>query len=73
MLSTIAVFRYWEDVHYQYRVGLYDAIEFGKQRNAWKVSFANSDRAVKCWCQVRSLYSPDFMSKLDHLLADNAC
>ena len=72
-LRTNALFRYWEDVHYQYRVGLYDEIEFGKQRDAWKASFANSNRAVNYWCQVRSLYSPDFMSELDRLLTDNAC
>jgi hypothetical protein len=72
-LRTNALFRYWEDVHYQYRVGLYDDIEFGKQRDAWKASFANSKQAVKYWCQVRSLYSPEFASEVDSLLANESC
>ncbi|MGI9249357.1 MAG: hypothetical protein ACR2QI_10100 [Woeseiaceae bacterium] len=72
-MRTNALFRYWEDVHYQYRVGLYDEIEFGKQRDAWKASFAKSSLAVQYWCQVRSLYSPDFTSEMDNLLRDNPC
>ena len=34
-LRTNALFRYWQDVHYQYRVRLYDDTEFAKQRDAW--------------------------------------
>ena len=30
-----ALFRYWENVHYQYREGLYDRVEFDSQRDAW--------------------------------------
>ena len=29
---TNALFRYWEDVHYQYRQGLYDQDEFSKHK-----------------------------------------
>ncbi len=72
-LRTNAVFRYWEDVHYQYRVGLYDDIEFGKQRDAWKAYFVNFSRAEQYWCQVRSLYSPEFASELDSLIANSPC
>jgi hypothetical protein len=72
-LRTNALFRYWEDVHYQYRVGLYDEIEFAKQRDAWKASFTNSSRSQDYWCQVRSLYSPEFMSEMDSLLNDSPC
>lgn len=72
-MRTNALLRYWEDVHYQYRVGLYDEIEFGRQRDAWKASLANSSLAVKYWCQARPLYSPEFASELDSLLANNAC
>ena len=48
-LGTNALYRYWENVHYQYRVGLYDDIEFGKQREAWRTHFANSSRAEQYW------------------------
>jgi len=72
-LRTNALFRYWEDVHYQYRVGLYDETEFARQRDAWKASFAKSDRAQDYWCRMRSLYSPEFASELDSLIEGSAC
>jgi len=71
-MRTNALFRYWEDVHYQYRAGLYDDIEFGRQRDAWRASLANSRLAQQYWCRVRSLYSPQFMAEMDSLL-DTAC
>lgn len=72
-LRTNALLRYWEDVHYQYRVGLYDETEFARQREAWRASFASSHLAQIYWCQVRTLYSPEFMSEIDKLLVDKPC
>lgn len=72
-LRANALFRYWENVHYQYRVGLYDEIEFDKQRDAWTKSFDLSSRQIDYWCQVRLLYSPEFMAEMDKLLTDNPC
>ena len=72
-LRTNALLRYWEDVHYQYRAGLYDETEFARQRDAWKASIAKSARTQEYWCRVRSLYSPEFMSELDNLLVDTPC
>jgi hypothetical protein len=72
-LRTNALFRYWENVHYQYRVGLYDEIEFDKQRNAWKASMTRSARAVQYWCKVRTLYSPEYTAEMDGLLENDSC
>jgi hypothetical protein len=63
-----ALFRYWENVHYQYRRGLYDRVEFAKQKDAWKATFAGSVGAIAYWCEVRTLYSPLFMVEMDGLL-----
>ena len=71
-LRTNALFRYWEDVHYQYRVGLYDEVEFDRQRAAWKASMSRSDFGTDYWCLVRLLYSPEFAAEMDRLV-DNAC
>lgn len=71
-MRTNALFRYWENVHYQYRVGLYDEIEFSKQRSAWEASIINSRLGQEYWCQVRLLYSPEFMAELDKLIP-SAC
>lgn len=72
-LRTNALFRYWENVHYQYRVGLYDDTEFAKQRDAWSASLARSRLAVDYWCKVRLLYSPEFAQEMDGLLVDSPC
>jgi len=71
-LRTNALFRYWEDVHYQYRVGLYDDVEFSRQRDAWKASMTHSHLGKIYWCQVRKLYSPEFAAEMDDLI-DNDC
>lgn len=67
-MRTNALFRYWENVHYQYRVGLYDDVEFARQREAWKASMHNSRLGQQYWCQTRLYYSPDFMAELDSLM-----
>lgn len=72
-LRTNALFRYWEDVHYQYRVGLYDDAEFERQRDAWRVSLERSQLARDYWCRVRLLYSPDFAAEMDGLLLTSPC
>ena len=72
-MRTNALFRYWEDVHYQYRVGLYDAVEFSKQKEAWKAALQRSKGMRVFWCDVRTLYSPEYMAEMDALLQENGC
>lgn len=72
-LRTNALFRYWEDVHYQYRAGLYDDSEFERQRDAWRASLARSQLSVGYWCRVRLLYSPEFAKEMDSMLSDGRC
>jgi hypothetical protein len=72
-LRSNALLRYWEDVHYQYRLGLYDEVEYSRQKEAWKVTFANSVGLVSYWCEVRPLYSPVFASEIDRLLPPQSC
>lgn len=72
-LRTNALFRYWEDVHYQYRAGLYDDSEFERQRDAWRASLARSQLSVGYWCRVRLLYSPEFAKEMDSMLSDVRC
>lgn len=72
-LRSNALLRYWEDVHYQYRLGLYDEVEYSRQKAAWKASFASSIAFVNYWCEVRTLYSPLFASEIDRLLPPQSC
>ena len=57
-LRSNALLRYWEDVHYQFRLGLYDEVEYSRQKAAWKATFGSSVGFVKYWSEVRTLYSP---------------
>jgi len=72
-MRTNALLRYWEDVHYQYRVGLYDEVEFSKQKEAWRAAFIRSEGMRLYWCDVRTLYSPDYMAEVDTLLPGAGC
>jgi hypothetical protein len=72
-LRSNALLRYWEDVHYQYRQGLYDAVEFSRQQAAWRVTITRSVGLAAYWCEVRDLYSPMFAAVLDSLLPPRAC
>ena len=71
-IRSNALFRYWEDVHYQYRQGLYDEVEYSRQKAAWKATFASSVGRVNYWHEVRTLYSPLFASEIDGLLPPQA-
>jgi hypothetical protein len=68
-LRTNALLRYWEDVHYQYRQGLFDEAEYLRQKEAWRAYLANSSGGVAYWCKVSTLYSPKFMAELNALLS----
>lgn len=72
-MRTNALLRYWEDVHYQYRVGLYDEVEFSKQKEAWRNALHRSEGMRAYWCDKRSLYSPQYMAEMDALLPDSGC
>lgn len=68
-----ALLRYWEDVHYQYRMGLYDEEEFDRHRDAWAATVRQSKGFVEYWCRVRQLYSPAFANEMNRLLPSGAC
>ena len=67
------VFRYWENVHYQYRQGLYDESEFSRHRDTMVFILAENPSLVRYWCQARLLYSVPFMEYLDGLLKERNC
>ena len=70
---TNAWFRYWENVHYQYRNGLYDQVEFSKQVEAMRRVVNTSPGMVDHWCRTRTTYSPEFAAEMDSLLSRYTC
>jgi hypothetical protein len=63
--------RYWEDVHYQYRSGLFDDDEFAATRQTWVGNLSLSS-VREFWGENRNTYSPDFVAEVDEILRDLA-
>ena len=70
-LLSIARNRSWENIHYQYRQGMFDEIEFTAERNAWKGVIEGDKSFVRLWCPRRTTYSPEFVAELESLLDKN--
>ena len=70
---TRALVRYWENVHYQYRAGLYDESEFAAHRIAIRDHFASSKAVVEFWCGSRHAMSQEFAEEIDSLLTTYSC
>ena len=68
-----ALFRYWENVHYQYREQLYDEVEFASQRDSWAAYLGASSRVATAWCGMRTEFSPEFRAELDGVLSTFLC
>ena len=66
-------FRYQENVHYQYRLGLYDDEEFAAQRETWKEQVYRNKGLVEVWCTKTARYSPEFEAEINSLLTIHKC
>ena len=67
------VFRYWENVHYQYRQGLYDEVEFSRHLETMKAVLLSNDGLMRFWCSERMLFSAPFVAEIDGFLSDREC
>ena len=65
--------RYWENVHYQYRIGLFDETEFAYQKATWAGSLSIHPGIVKHWCERKAGFSPEFVTEIDGLLTFYQC
>jgi hypothetical protein len=72
LLMANAEARYQENVHYQYRQGLYDETEFEAQRELWGILFRAKGR-VDAFCALRSGLSPEYVAEIDLLLTTYRC
>jgi hypothetical protein len=70
---SAAMFRYFENVHYQFRQGLYDESEYFAHKDAWRMFFANSKTAAINWCDYREVVSPAFRTEIDGLMNEKSC
>ena len=61
--------RYWEDAHFQYRRGLYDAEEFSTQREAWR-AYIHPSATQEAWNRMKLSFSSEFVREIDILIAN---
>ncbi len=76
MMRTNGLFRYWENVHYQYRQGLYDESEFDTHRRAWRSLMTGPNVSVGIrayWCENQFHYSSAFKEALNEQIVDDLC
>ncbi|MDH3421234.1 MAG: hypothetical protein OEQ25_10530 [Gammaproteobacteria bacterium] len=68
-LMAQSTFRRWENIHYQYRQGLYSEEEFAGNTRAWRGALSNRVNR-QYWETRRDQFSPDFAAELDRLILD---
>ena len=62
-----------DNLHYQYRSGLFDEEEFAAIKNAWKAFVSSNPRIGDGWCRFRHTYSPKFQAEFETIFADLNC
>lgn len=65
----LARFRYWEDVHFQYRMGLFDDAEFDAAKRGWGRMLIFETSQIY-WRTYRADYSPEFVAEIDGIIAE---
>ena len=68
-----AAFRYWENVNYQYRQGLFDNTEYSAARRTMGIIINNNRGFKRFWCENKTLFSEPFGKEIDNILMDEKC
>ena len=67
-------FRAWENVHYQYRVGLYDENEMESYRYFWGNRASNClDMFAEFYFDNRAQFEPNFRAEMDAIFGAAGC
>jgi hypothetical protein len=72
-LYLVANMRDWENIHYQYRHGMFDESEFEAEKSAWQYRINSNKAFAGIWCPTRRNYSPEFAAEINGMLADDVC
>jgi hypothetical protein len=67
------VFRLWQNIHYQYRQGLYDESEFEASIATFSQIMSRHPSLMDTWCQTSTMYSAEFAEHLQSLLPEESC
>ncbi len=72
-IYLIANMRDWENIHYQYRHGMFDEHEFDAEKFAWRGVINNSKVFERNWCGIRLNFSAEFLAEIESMLEDDVC
>ena len=67
------IFRYWENVHYQYRLGTYDEGEFLRHMVTMNVVVTNTASLRNYWCENGSMFSEEYEKAANDILGADLC
>jgi len=67
------VLRLWQNIHYQYRQGLYDESEFDASIATFSRILSQHPSLMDTWCRTSTMYSVEFAEQLQSLLPDDSC
>ena len=73
LFHTLATFRTFENVHYQYRLGLFDESEFAGELKSFQQLVTGSVGLTRHWCQFREVTSEEFRIQVDAVFDDLNC
>lgn len=73
MLMQRSLFRYWENVHYQYRAGLYEESEYLAHKNVWAKYINGSKGLREYWCYSRDVMSDNFVREFNSVADSLPC
>ena len=72
-LYQVANLRDWENMHYQYRQGMFDEVEFEAEKTSWQFVIDRNKDFASTWCLTRQNFSPEFSAEIDSLLREDIC
>lgn len=68
-----SVLRLWENIHYQYRQGLFERSEFDAAFTTMARILAQQPTLIEHWCRERGSYSKEFSQQVEQILPDGSC
>jgi hypothetical protein len=63
----LGIFRMWENIHYQWNLGLYEDSEFAGEKAIWSQA-VNRSSVRGLYCSSRDSFSAAFQSQIEEIL-----
>lgn len=68
-----ATFRYWENVFYQHRLGLFDETEYRAALKTMEAIIERNEGFKRYWCQDSGRFSEPFRDEINRIVAVGSC